>query len=188
VSHRVVDELVALLYAAACLGVVLAPALALRWAATHGGMGDLEGLDLVVASTLVGTGQAFVAHARLRSEERTAVRRVDMWIAAGNALVVLALGATLLLLVVLHSFPGEHASMANSGYPVVVLWAGVQAVAVLCAETTGRVVFWWLEPHEPTRRLCHWSVLRRPRPSALGAGPGGPTRAHVPRIARLRSR
>ena len=80
-----------------------------------------------------------------------AVRRADMWIAAGDALVVLAIAATLLPIVVLWRFADEHASMANRGYPVVVLWLGVQLVAVGLAELTGRVVFWWLEPH-PRRR------------------------------------
>ena len=76
------------------------------------------------------------------------MRRADMWIAAFDALVVLALAATLLPAVVLWGFADEHASIADRGYPVVALWAGVQLVAVALAEVTGRAVFWWLEPHD----------------------------------------
>jgi hypothetical protein len=87
----------------------------------------------------------------LRSEERTAVRRADMWIAAFDALVVLMLAATLLPVVVLWGFAEEHASLADRGYPVVALWAGVLLVAIVLAEATGRMVFWWLEPHPRNR-------------------------------------
>jgi hypothetical protein len=74
-----------------------------------------------------------------------------MWIAAVDALVVLTLAATILPVVVLWGFADEHASLANHGYPVVALWFGVQLAAVVLAETTGRVVFWWLEPHPRAR-------------------------------------
>jgi hypothetical protein len=66
-----------------------------------------------------------------------------------NALVVLALTWPLLLLLVLDWFPDEHASLANRGFPLFLLWAGVQAVAVLLAEATARLFFWWLEPYAP---------------------------------------
>jgi hypothetical protein len=82
-----------------------------------------------------------------------------MWIASLNALVVLALSGSLLLLLVLHSFPDEHAAIARRGFPVVVLWAGVQVVAVALAEATGRFFFWWLEPHGEARAACRWGVL-----------------------------
>lgn len=162
-TRRELDELIAVLYAAACLAVVLAPAVALHLAASSGGMGDLEGVDLLIASMVVGTGQAVLAWRRLRTQERTAARRVDMWIAAGNALVVLALGATLLPLLVLVRFPDEHASMANRGYPVVALWTGLQLVAVALAELSGRLVFSWLEPDAPTRT----QPISRGAPSAV---------------------
>jgi sterol desaturase/sphingolipid hydroxylase (fatty acid hydroxylase superfamily) len=89
---------------------------------------------------------------RLRDEERVAVRRADLWIAAVDALVVLALSATLLLIAILHGFAGEHATLADRGFPVMALWAGIQIVAVVLAELTGRIVFWWLEPHQPGER------------------------------------
>jgi hypothetical protein len=33
----------------------------------------------------------------------------------------------------------------------VALWVGIQLVAVVLAEATGRLVFWWLEPHRGRR-------------------------------------
>jgi hypothetical protein len=149
--RQLADAIAPPIYAAVDFLVILAPAIAMKLAADRGGMGDTKGLDLVVASAVLGAAHAVVAGRRLRSEERTAVRRADMWIAAVDALVVLALAATILPVVVLWGFVDEHASLANRGYPVVALWAGVQFVAVVLAETTGRVVFWWLEPHPRSR-------------------------------------
>jgi hypothetical protein len=151
VRRDTVDRVAAVVYGAVDLLVILAPAVALKLAADRGGMGDLNGMDLVLASAVLGVAHAIVAGSRLRSEERMAVRRADMWIAAADALVVLTLAATLLPITVLWGFADEHASMANRGYPVVALWFGVQLVAVGVAELTGRFVFWWLEPH-PRRR------------------------------------
>lgn len=145
--REVVDRLAPPIYAAVDFAVIIAPAVAVRLAAERGGMGDAEGVDLLVASAVLGTVHAVLAWSRLRSEERIAVRRSDMWIAAMDALVVLALGATILLVVVFYGFADEHASVADRGYPVVVLWTGVQMTAVVIAEVTGRAVFWWLEPH-----------------------------------------
>jgi len=149
VRREIVDVVAPPIYAAVDLVVILSPAIAFQVAADRGGMGDARARDLVVASALLGTIHAVVAWSRLRTEERVVVRRADMWLAAIDALVVLALGATLLPLAVLYGFAEEHASFADRGYPVVVLWAGLQAVAVVAAEITGRFVFWWLEPHEP---------------------------------------
>jgi putative Mn2+ efflux pump MntP len=125
--------------------VIVAPALAVRFAAERGGLGDAKDLDLVVASGILACVHALMAWTRLRSEERSARHKADSWIAAVDALVVLALGATLLPVVVLWGFADEHASIANRGYPVVALWVGVQLVAITLAELTGRAVFWWLE-------------------------------------------
>jgi hypothetical protein len=155
--RQIVDAVAPRVYALIDLAVILAPALAVRIASDRGGMGDTKGYDLLVASTILGFVHARVAGLRLRAEKRTAVRRADMWIAASNALVVLTLGATLLPTVVLWGFAEEHASMADRGYPVVALWFGLQLVAVVLAEITGRAVFWWLEPH-PRARL----TLRHP--------------------------
>jgi hypothetical protein len=149
--RRVVDALAPPLYGAVDFLVILAPALAVKVASDRGGMGDTDGLDLLMASAALGAVHALIAGARLRSEERTVVRRPDMWIAAADALVVLMLGATMLPVVVLWGFADEHASIADGGHPVVALWLGVQLVAVVLAEITGRVVFWWLEPHPRSR-------------------------------------
>lgn len=149
--REVADAVAPPVYATIDLLVILAPALAVKLASDRGGMGDTKGLDLLIASLVLGGAHAVVAGARLRAEERTAVRRADMWIAAFDALVVLTVAATVLPIVVLWGFADEHASIANRGYPVVALWFGVQLVAVVLAETTGRVVFWWLEPHPRSR-------------------------------------
>ena len=133
--------------------VIMAPALAIQLAADRGGIGEADGADLLVASAVIATVHAGMAARRLRFEERTAERRADIWIASLDALVVLALGTTLLVLVVLVSFPDEHAALANRGFPVVLLWAGLQIGGVVLAEVTGRTVFRWLEPrapHQPT--------------------------------------
>jgi hypothetical protein len=76
---------------------------------------------------------------------------------------VLALGATLLPMVLLWGLADEQASMADRGVPVVALWLGVQAVAVALAELTGRFVFWWLEPHPRRRGSWHRSMGRAHR-------------------------
>jgi hypothetical protein len=149
--RRLIDAVAPPAYGLIDFLVVLAPALAVKVASDRGGMGDTDGLDLVIASAILGSLHALVAASRLRSEERTAVRRTDMWIAAVDALVVLALAATVLPVLVLWGFAEENASLANRGYPVVALWAGVQVSAIVLAEATGRVVFWWLEPHPRSR-------------------------------------
>ena len=145
--RELVDRVAPPVYAAVDFAVILAPAVAVKLAADRGGMGDAEGVELIAASAALGAVHAAFAWARLRSEERVAVRRGDMWIAAVDALVALALGATILLVAVLYGFADEHASVADRGYPVVALWTGVQLMAVVLAEATGRFVFWWLEPH-----------------------------------------
>ncbi|MDQ3643477.1 MAG: hypothetical protein M3450_18905 [Actinomycetota bacterium] len=155
VRREIVDVVAPPLYGAVDLLVIVGPAVAVMVAADRGGIGDTQGLDLVVASALIGCIHAVIAGTRLASEERVAVRRADMWIAALDALVVLALGATLLIIAVLLGFSEEHASLADRGYPVVALWAGLQVVAVIAAESVSRFVFWWLEPHPRGR------VLRR---------------------------
>jgi len=158
-TARTLDKIVAGVYAAACFGVVLAPALAVRWAVFRSDISGIAGRDVVAASVLVGAGQAAVAWTRLRCEKRTAARRSHIWIASLNALVVLALSASLLVLGVLAAFAHEYMHLTHLGMPVVVLWAGLQVVAVGLAEATGRLVFWWLEPHPTPERACRWGVL-----------------------------
>ena len=143
--RQLVDHVAPPIYAAVDFAAIMAPAVYLKVTADRAGLGD-QGVDLLWASTVIGAVHAVLAWSRLRSEKRIARRRADLWIAAIDALVVLALGATLLLIAVLHGFADEHASLADRGYPVVVLWIGIQLVAVTAAEATGWFVFWWLEP------------------------------------------
>jgi hypothetical protein len=147
-SRRTTDAAVAAGFALAGFAVVIAPAVAVRSEVLNAGVGSMDD-DVLVASAVVGAVEMVLCWTRLRNEERTATRRLHLWIASFNALVVLALTAPLLLLLVLYLFPDEHASLANRGFPLSVLWAGVQAVAVLLAEATARFFFWWLEPQAP---------------------------------------
>lgn len=147
-TRATVDRFAPPLYALLCVGVLLSPAIAVTLSSQRGGMREAADADLLIASGSIGLILAVLSMVRLRSEETAAVRRADMWIAALDSLVVLLLAATVLPLVVLWGFTDEHATMAQRGYPVVVLWSGVQFLAILLAEATGRVVFWWLEPHE----------------------------------------
>ena len=75
-----------------------------------------------------------IAARRLRFEERTAVRRADIWIASIDSLVVLALATTLLILVVLAFFADENAALVNRGLPIVAVWMTLQFIAVAMAE------------------------------------------------------
>ena len=144
--RHLVDHVAPPIYAAVDFAAIMAPALYLKVTADDAGLGGTQGVDLILASAVIGTVHAVLAWSRLRSEKRIARRRADLWIAAIDALVVLALGATLLLIALLHGFFAEHASLADRGYPVVALWIGIQLVAVTAAEATGWFVFWWLEP------------------------------------------
>ena len=101
--RRVTDTLVAAGFALAGLVVVLFPAVAVQSDILNAGVGSLED-DVFVASAAVGVVHMVLAWRRLVDEERTATRRLHLWIASLNALVVLALGASLLLLSILYTF------------------------------------------------------------------------------------
>lgn len=133
-------------YAIVDFAVIVGPAVVLATAARKGGLPGIHGVDLLVASAVVGGIHAGVAFARLTDEARAAARGVDVWIAAVDALVVLGLVGSLLLVAVLGGFAEHHAVLVNRGWPVVLLWTGVQLVAVVLAEAAGRFVFRWLEP------------------------------------------
>ena len=93
-------------------------------------------------------------------EERTAVRRPDMWIAvAQRARRAGARRHRCSCWRPARPSPTSTPPSANRGYPVVPLWGGVQLLAVALAELTGRLVFWWLEPHPEPHRACRWGVL-----------------------------
>lgn len=137
--------LAALGYAAVDVAVVMAPSLVLALAANKGGLEDSHGIDLVVASAAVGVPHAAVAFRRLVAERRSAKAALDVWVAAVDALAVLGVGSTLLLIVVLGGFADAHAVLVNRGWSVVWLWLGVQLIAVGLAELTARLTFRWLE-------------------------------------------
>jgi hypothetical protein len=147
-SRRAADAVVAAGFAIAGFAVTIAPAVLMRSEVLNAGIGSLDD-DVLAASVAVGAVEMVLAWRRVRNQERTAARRLHVWIASFNALVVLALTASLLLLLALYLFPDEHASLANRGFPVFALWAGVQAVAVVLAEATGWLFFSWLRPDAP---------------------------------------
>lgn len=125
--------------------VVIAPSVVLALTARQGGMPQSQGLDLVAASATIGAVHAVIVWHRLRDETRHAHRIGDVWISEFDSLVVLAFGATVLLVVVLGGFAEQHAVLVNNGWPVITLWIGVQVTAVVISELCGRLVFWWLE-------------------------------------------
>lgn len=143
--RRTAGEVAAVAYALADVAVIMAPSVVLSSSAYQSGVSGSPGSDLVLASALVGAGHAVVAWARLRAEVRVAARRLDVWIASLDALVVLAVGVTLLMVMILEGFAGEHALLINEGWPVLGLWVGVLLVAVGVSELTGRLLFRWLE-------------------------------------------
>jgi uncharacterized membrane protein YidH (DUF202 family) len=143
VRGRPVDAVVAAGFALAGFAVLLAPAISMRWGGLDAGVGSLDE-DILGASLVMGAVHLVAVATRRRYERRTAPRRAHVWIASLNALVMLGLSASLLLLAVLYWFPDEHASLANRGFPVVLLWVGIQLVAVVLAEVTARFLLRWL--------------------------------------------
>ncbi len=143
--QRAAGEAAAGAYAAIDLAVIMAPSVVLSTSAYRSGVSGSPGLDLVLASAAVGVPHAVIAWSRLRDETRTAARRLDVWIASFDALVVLAVGVTLLMITVLEGFAGEHAVLINEGWPVLALWLGILLLAVSVSELTGRFLFRWLE-------------------------------------------
>lgn len=138
-------------FAALHLLVIAGPAVVLSLAADKGGLAGLHGFDLVVVSLVIGAGHAVVVEHRLRAELRQVDVRVDAFIAAGDALVALAVLVTGLFLVVLGGFADEHAAILNHGWPVIGLWTLVLLAAVGVAELVRSVVLRWLEPRHEGR-------------------------------------
>jgi hypothetical protein len=147
---RGLDRGVAAGFAVAGFAVLVAPAVVMRTGVLDAGVGSMDD-DVLLASILVGALHAALAWRRLRSEEQDYGRRAPLWIAALNALVALALAASLLLLVVLIVFPDEHLTFGNRGAPFVVLWAAIQLVAVGLAELTARATYRWLRATDAPR-------------------------------------
>lgn len=145
ISRRTTHRVGSVVFAAIDFLVVIAPSVVLAVNARQGGLPQSRGFDLVIASALIGSIHAAVVWSRLRDETRHAHRVIDVWISEFDSLVVLALGATVLLVIVLGGFTEQHAVMVNNGWPVLWLWSGVQVTAVVISELTGRLLFWWLE-------------------------------------------
>lgn len=138
-------------YATTDLAVIVAPSVVLRRSGELAGIDRGHGLDLVVVSLVIGVVHASVSWWSLRRERHAAYRRTDAWIAAFFSLSVLALGPSLLLPMVLLGFVDQHMEMANRGYPVAALFAGVLVAAVVLAEVARRAMFAWLEPERGAR-------------------------------------
>jgi hypothetical protein len=137
-------------FAALDLMVIVAPSVVIAVAARKGGLPGAHGLDLVIASAVLGAAHAWFVSTRLRRELRHGARINDEIIAAFNSLVVLALGATGLFILVLGGFAPEHAALINRGWPTLGLWSGVTLAAVLLAEIARSQTLRWLEPELAT--------------------------------------
>jgi hypothetical protein len=155
-----VDLVVTTAFAATGCAVIVAPVFAMGWGVLNAGIGSMDGDVLTASLGMAAVHVAAVVHRR-RHQRRTSGSRTRAWIASLNALVVLALSASVLLLLVLHTFPDEHASLASRGYPVTALWVGIQLVAVVLAEATARLVLRWLEPASASRREWRPGIDRR---------------------------
>jgi hypothetical protein len=125
--------------------VLLAPAILLQWDVLNAGVGSVDD-DLLFASALAGAAQVAITLGRTRAIRSTATHLMPLVVASLDALVVLALSGSLLVLGVLYWFPDEHASLATHGYPLVLLWGGFQLLAVVLAEVTARALLRWLDP------------------------------------------
>ena len=158
-------RLVAHLYALVDAAVILAPAIAVRATGARSGIDGAYSLDLLVASGILAVAHGVVAGRRLLDEERSAARRLDVWIASLNALVVLALASTLLIAGILVGFADQHVWLVYQGVPVVALWVGMQLIAVVLAELTGRGVYRFLEEAVAEERRSGRLRRRRRRPA-----------------------
>ncbi|HEV2069972.1 MAG TPA: hypothetical protein VGR26_09275 [Acidimicrobiales bacterium] len=128
------------------LVAIVGPSLVLAGAAEKGGLAGAHGLDLVVASALLGSVHTALVWVRLRRQLLHRARTADVLIATLNATVVVALATTTLLLVVLGGFAPQHAVLVNRGWPVLGLWIGVHLIAMALAELTRTLVLRWLAP------------------------------------------
>lgn len=151
--------------------VLAAPAVVLAGAAEKGGLPGAYGIDLVVASGIIGAIHAVIVWRRLWHELGGGVSFRRTCISALDALVVLAMLSTGLLFLVLGGFAPQHAAMVNQGWPVLLLWIGVQLAAVALAELTRVGVLRWLSS-DPSAR--HWHApdshrVRRARSEPEGS-------------------
>ncbi len=128
--------------------VLVAPAVVLAVGTARAEVPLSHGVDLVMGSAALAVVHGVIVWRWLASATLGGARSraVSAGISSLNGLVVLALTATGLLTAVLVGFAEVHVLLAVAGWPVVALWVGVEAAAVLLAEVVRRRVFTWLEP------------------------------------------
>lgn len=142
---RLLREVTAVGYALVAAAALVAPAAVLAQAARVGGIApSLQALDLLMVSALVATGYAFLAWRRLRRQEDEASSQLNVALAAVNGLAVLSVLASLLTIGVLHELGALRAVVADQEWALLLMWAGVQVLAVVVAEAVERRVFNWL--------------------------------------------
>jgi hypothetical protein len=129
--------------AALGFAVVVAPAVAMRWQLMDDGLGGIDS-DILIASIFMGLVHVVVSVWMTRRSLVAHRRWTPVWLARINALVVLALSASLLLQAVLWYLPEEQHSLASRGFAVVLVWCGIQLVAIVLAEATAYGVLRWL--------------------------------------------
>lgn len=132
-----------LVLALAHLGVLVAPAVILAATAHKGAVAGTHGATLLAASAVLGTGHAAMTWSRARRPQDVRRSR-DLFIAAFDGLVVLALLSTVLLFVALGAYAPRGIVMVNRGWSVVVVWIVAQGIAVVAAERTRAIVLAWL--------------------------------------------
>jgi membrane protease YdiL (CAAX protease family) len=162
--RRGMEPASAALYAVAVFAVVVAPGTVLVVAGARAGLPRmLADLDLVAVSAVVGAAYALVAHRRLRRQAGRGRAQADVWIAALNALSVLAVLASVLLAVALHLLAAVQTPLAAAEWPLLALWGLLQLTAVVLAESTERAVFAWLSAPGRRRRGNSYRARRSVR-------------------------
>ena len=152
-AARTVREGTAAAYGVAAAALVAAPAAILDSTAAGGGVAPTwQALDLLAVSVVLGMGYGVVSFRRLRRQATMTRSRPNVWIAALHALVALALLSSLLLAAVLHQLGSLQAPLAGQEWTLLVLWGGVQVLAIAAAEGVERGVFRWLT--SPERRAA----------------------------------
>jgi multisubunit Na+/H+ antiporter MnhB subunit len=130
-------------YAVVVLAAVLAPSLVLDAATARGGAARAPGLDLVVASAVVGLPYAVFLQRSLR-RPAPFVQAADRWLSAVHGLIALALTASVLPAVVLHETAVLHARVVDGEWVIVLGWAVLLVVSVALADVVRRASLRWL--------------------------------------------
>ena len=142
--RRPAREVALVVFAFIHVVVVTGPAVVLSVAAEKGGVPGAHGAALLWTSGSIGAAHAARVWLRLRREIRSGGDVINAWVAALDALVVLALMVTALLFAFLGGYAPFAAVLVNRGWPVVALWAVVQLSAVAVAELVRSGVLRWL--------------------------------------------